>query len=215
MTRILVTGFMPFPGAPLNPTEWLIGALGRETDPVPGAEIVTRLLPTTYDVCESVLTPLVDELKPDAVVQFGLSAKADGFTLERTAYNMLGVGRPDSAGGMAPAPWIEPLGPGSRSSGLPLGAIATALSAAHLPWSWSDSAGDYMCNLVFYRMRLAMPEAPTGFIHLPYTIPMQEKALAAGAAMPAGAPMREEDMLAGAKIVLGAVAARLAAPAIA
>ena len=55
-----------------------------------------------------------------------------------------------------------------------------------------------MCNLVFYRCRIALPEAPTGFVHLPYTIPMQAEALAAGAPQPAGVPMSEADMFAAA-----------------
>ena len=103
-------------------------------------------------------------------------------------------------------PWIDPLGPATRASGLPLAAIAAALATEGLAHDWSDSAGDYMCNLVFYRCRIARPDAPTGFIHLPYTIPMQAEAIAAGAPQPAGVPMSETDMLAAAKIVLQTVA---------
>ena len=208
---ILTTGFEPFPSAPLNPTAWLMNRLGEEGWTPEGARLALRTLPTTYDVCEAALLPLVEGLKPAAIVQFGLSARATGVTLERTALNMQTTARPDAAGGFAATPWIDPLGPATRASGLPLAAIAAALAAEGLAHDWSDSAGDYMCNLVFYRCRIARPDAPTGFIHLPYTIPMQAEAIAAGAPQPAGVPMSESDMLAAAKIVLQTVANALRA----
>jgi pyroglutamyl-peptidase len=209
MPTILATGFLPFPSAPVNPTEWLIRTLEAEGWQPEGARLVTHILPTVFDVYERSLKPMIDKVKPDAVVQFGLSAKANGFTLERTAYNMQTVRRPDGEGAFAPARWIEPMAPATHISSLPLPEIAQELHEARLPVEWSDSAGDYMCNLVFYRCRVALPHAMTGFIHLPYTVPMEEEALACGAPQSTGIAMSEASMLTGAKIILGEVARAL------
>ena len=213
MSLILVTGFEPFPSAPLNPTAWLIEQLNAEGWVPDGVGLEARVLPTTYDVCDTTLMPLLDALKPDAVVQFGLSAKATGFVLERTAINTQHTAKPDSAGRFAAAPWIDPLSPGTRASSLPLNDIAGALEAAGLPWDFSDHAGQYMCNLVFFRTRLALPDLMTGFVHVPYTTPMQAEIVAKGAPAPEGVPLAEADLLRGAKLVLAAVAARLTAGA--
>jgi pyroglutamyl-peptidase len=210
---ILATGFEPFPSAPLNPTAWLIEQLKAGGWAPEGVRLEARVLPTTYDVCETTLMPLLDELKPDAVVQFGLSAKAMGFTLERTAINTQHTSKPDSAGRFAVTPWIDPMAPGTRGSSLPLNDIAVALEAAGLPWDFSDHAGQYMCNLVFFRTRLALPGLMTGFVHVPYTAPMQAEIIATGAPVPEGVPLEEADLLRGAKLVVDAVAARLRAPA--
>ena len=111
---ILATGFLPFPSAPLNPTAWLMRRLGEEGWTPEGARLALHTLPTTYDVCEAALMPLIADLKPAAVVQFGLSARATGVTLERTALNMQTTARPDAAGGFAATPWIDPLGPATN-----------------------------------------------------------------------------------------------------
>ncbi len=195
---ILVTGFMPFPGAPENPTMRIVEAL--DGDEIGGAAVTARVLPTVYGVFEDALAPLIDGTKPRAVVSFGLSAKATGFMLERTAVNTCGPGRPDMAGGLPPSRWLDPTGPATCGSGLPLARIAEALRNAGLPWDWSDSAGDYICNLVFYRARRAHPDLPTGFVHIPYTQEQQARLGLGEFALP------EADLIAGARAIVAAVA---------
>src|SRR5262245_23007202 len=94
---ILATGFSVFPGAPENPTALAITELERTHWQPSGAKLVTRILPVRYDIWQEVGT-IIEQAKPDAVIGFGLSAKAAGFTLEATARNQLGLGRPDAGG---------------------------------------------------------------------------------------------------------------------
>lgn len=164
---ILVTGFTPFPGAPENPTMKIVEALDGAR--AGGVRIVARVLPTLFAVFEDHLSPLIAEIAPRAILSFGLSAKATGFMLERTAVNACGAGRLDAGGLSYPARWLDPLGPATCTSALPLAAMAAALEEAGIPWDWSDSAGDYICNLIFYRTRRAHGGLPTGFVHVPYT----------------------------------------------
>jgi pyroglutamyl-peptidase len=201
---VLVTGFEPFPGAPVNPTELLIGWLKKSGWKPRNTTLVSHVLPTRFDVFETRLGPLLNEHRPDAIVSFGLSAKAKGFTLERFARNTCLMERPDSSGSSLATPLIDPLGADTRSSTLPLAAIAHRLEAAELPWAWSDDAGGYICNLVFYRTLAAKvaTAVPSGFVHVPYTT-AQHAALGLSADV---FSLDESDLITGARIVIEAVA---------
>lgn len=206
---LLVTGFQPFPSAPLNPSEWLIEALRAEEWAPDGARLELAVLPTVHDVWDRRLRLLIEKTNPAAVVQFGLSAKAHGFVLERTAVNTQHTDRADAEGAFATSSWIDPMVPGTRSSSLDLNTVAEALDAVGLPWDWSDDAGLYICNQCFFRVRTALPNRPTGFVHIPYTQAMQRQVITAGTPMPAGTPLSDEDLLQGAKLILTAVASTL------
>ncbi|HRK70558.1 MAG TPA: hypothetical protein PLA85_03155 [Micropepsaceae bacterium] len=200
--HVLVTGFQPFPGAPENPTEVLMRHLA-ENPPQGGASFSVRVLPTTFDVFERVLAPAIAELRPDAVVSFGLSAKAQGFTFERLARNEAKQAAPDATGAVAASPWLDPLGPATLGTGLPLPAMAARLDALSLPHALSDDAGAYMCNLVFYKTRRLMPERPTGFIHVPYLAEQRDRLSEEGRIDAGLFALSEDDLLAGARAVLG------------
>jgi pyroglutamyl-peptidase len=201
---VLVTGFEPFPGAPVNPTEQLIGWLRRSAWAPPRVTLLSLVLPTRFDVFETRLGPLLKEHQPDAIVSFGLSAKAKGFTLERTARNTCLMERPDSSGTTLISPLIDPFGTETRASMLPLAAIAHRLGEARLPWNWSDDAGGYICNLVFYRTLAARvaTAVPSGFVHVPYTT-AQHRSLGLSKEVYA---LDEDDLIKGAKVVIETVA---------
>jgi len=167
---MLVTGFGPFPGVPENPTEALVGALACEPGFAGRAVFRFEVLPVEYEAVRPRLAMLGREFSPDIVVHFGVSARAVGFTLERIARNEIAAAKPDNRGAL-------PVGgpicarAGDFSSTLPLDAIHEALTARGLPVAWSDDAGGYLCNFLFYLSRSA--ECPgfappmCGFIHVP------------------------------------------------
>ena len=95
---ILATGFGVFPGAPENPTAWAMAEHERSGWQPEGARLATRTLPVRFDLWENELRPLLASAKPDAVISFGLSAKAVGMTLESTARNTIAKDRPDFTG---------------------------------------------------------------------------------------------------------------------
>ncbi|UUP19113.1 pyroglutamyl-peptidase I [Nitratireductor thuwali] len=166
--RVLVTGFGPFPGAPVNPTEWLVEALGGQ--PWSDAELRAAVLAVEYATVAQNAEKLGESHSPDIAIHFGLSAMAQGFTLERIARNEIRRGRADSAGELAASDRICD-GEAVLPSTLPLAHIEAALKAHGLPVSWSDDAGGYLCNYLFYLSR--SPQWPrfapamSGFIHVP------------------------------------------------
>lgn len=171
--RVLVTGFEPFPGAPVNPTEWLVPELIRHAPAFEGlAAFHAQVLPVDYAAVGPRLSEIGRAFAPDIAIHFGLAGECRGFRLERTARNTFAGARADNAGAVPEASAICE-GPATLPSTLPLGAIHEALSANALPVEWSDDAGAYLCNMVFTLSRAHACEgftpAASGFVHVPLT----------------------------------------------
>ncbi|MCE9521620.1 MAG: hypothetical protein K8S25_04220 [Alphaproteobacteria bacterium] len=181
---ILATGFSVFPGAPENPTAWAMEEIEGSGWQPSGARLVTRTLPVKFDLWEREFSPLLAERNPDAVISFGLSAKATGITLESTARNAVATDRPDFTGACSRSACVNDTGPDVLPTRLPLSAISNALRARDIPMARSDSAGDYLCNLLFYRLMEhagAGGARVAGFIHVPYIDVQARRLIAAGA----------------------------------
>ena len=205
IVRVLVTGFSVFPGAPANPTAWAIEQLQRERWHPRGGHLVARTLPVRFDLWESEMEPLLDEVRPDIAIAFGLSAKATGITLESTAHNVVATDRPDFTGACATGACVVENGSDRYASRLPLRDIEANLRAAGLPVAASDSAGDYLCNLTFYRlMTLPAKGGPrlAGFIHVPYLDTQVARLAAQGHDVPHASTLTEEQMIAAVKSVV-------------
>lgn len=207
---ILATGFSVFPGAPENPTAWAMGELERTGWQPAGARLVTRTLPVQFDIWERSYRPLLAETKPDAVVAFGLSAKAKGITLESTARNRVATDRPDFTGACSWGDCVSAGGPAVRPTRLPLGDISVALRKADVAVARSDDAGDYMCNLLFYRLiEYAEAGGPqiAGFVHVPYLEPQARRLIAEGAIADGVFTLSEAELLRGVRAVVQACVA--------
>ena len=212
---ILATGFDIFPGAPENPTAWAIGELARTRWQPAGARLETTVLPVTFDMWEGHALPLIGRLRPVSVIAFGLSAKTTGITLESTARNTVDVERPDFAGNRASDRQVKADGPATVLTALPLSAIETALQDARIPIVHSQDAGDYLCNMLFYRLLHTANETgvrQSGFIHVPYLKSQIDRLSAAGKDIVHGGTLDEEQLLRGMKTVITTCAAVLSPP---
>ncbi len=178
---ILITGFGPFPGVPDNPSEKLVkrAAQLRLAD---NFSVQARVLPTEFGAAGKALRQAIAEVKPDIVICFGVAARSGQIRVERAAWNTVTTERKDAAGCTAQSAVVCDGGPDGYGATLPVEKIVEALNRRGL-WSvGSDSAGDYLCNAVFYEL---MHEIATsgahvrgGFIHIP--MPRAGKALSAG-----------------------------------
>ncbi|TAN02615.1 MAG: pyroglutamyl-peptidase I [Rhizobiaceae bacterium] len=200
--RLLVTGFEPFPGAPVNPTEWLAKTLQKEP-PEGSSAFQAEVLPVDYTAIRPALSGIGRAFRPDIAIHFGLAAECHGFRLERIARNSFAGARPDNAGAMPSSEKICE-GPAELPSNLPLEAIHDVLAADGLPVEWSDNAGAYLCNMVFTLSRAHgikdFSPAMSGFVHVP--------------PVGAGTALANAELLSGAKIVIAqAIAAWNVSPA--
>ena len=163
---ILVTGFSPFPGAPVNPTEQLMRRLpkrlGRHQF---GVDFVFKVLPTTWAGRQDITAALRDELAPDAIVHFGVDGTRRTMNIETCAVNRAIRVRLDAAGKAPARPELTVSGERSRRSTLPARALRDAAETGGTPASLSENAGTYLCNATLWDS--VGSGIPSIFVHVP------------------------------------------------
>ena len=165
--RILLTGFEPFGGDPVNPSLLIARALDGEV--VAGARVEAVELPCVFHRALSALDEALARTRPVLAVALGLAAGREGLSIERVAINVDDARIPDNAGAQPVDEPIAPGGPAAWFSTLPIKAMAAELNAAGVPASVSQTAGTFVCNHVFYglQQRLVGTGVRSGFIHVP------------------------------------------------
>jgi pyroglutamyl-peptidase len=183
--RVLLTGFGPFPGVAVNPSEMVVAELGARPRPHDGIELVTSTLPVEYEAAGARIRELIPSVGPDAVLCLGVAAGRTAINLERFALNLDDAPIPDNAGQLLQGTAIVPDGPAAYQSTLPLDRMHAALVALDVPVTMSNHAGTYICNHTFYAARHHIEtlgrRAPCGLIHIPLPLEL------AGIQAPAGA----------------------------
>ncbi len=168
---ILLTGFGPFPGVPINATSLLaprLAAAARER--FPGYRVVSHLLPTEWRAAPEVLDAALAETRPVLALHFGVSSRAYGFTLEMRARNHCSHA-PDACGELPAQACIAADGPQFLPASIPAHAIVAGLRRRGIAASLSRDAGAYLCNAVLYHALSKSADRPrarrAGFVHLP------------------------------------------------
>lgn len=169
--RLLVTGFGPFPGVPVNPTEALVEELAAQKERFAHlCDLRTEVFPVDYRALPGRLEDIGTGFGPDIAIHFGLSLRATGIQLERKARNVIAEGKPDDTGHIPQSRHIR-ADAGDVDSSLPLEEISDALQAEGLPVGFSDDAGAYLCNYLFYlsgaHFCTGFAPSMSGFIHMP------------------------------------------------
>lgn len=173
MTTILITGFGPFPGAPYNPTERLVRALGSVRRPaLRDVTIVTHVFPVSYAAVDRDLPTLLAKHKPDAVLMFGLAARTRYIRIETRARNALAL-MPDATSASLRRSQIVRGAPAALPLPAPVRHLLAAARQARLPAALSPDAGRYLCNYLCWRAAEAAgkPGGPraAAFVHVPLT----------------------------------------------
>ncbi|HEY7398253.1 MAG TPA: HIT domain-containing protein [Gaiellaceae bacterium] len=166
--RVLVTGFEPFGGSTVNPSQLLVERLAAA--PPAEVELSTALLPVSYGRTPGALLEALRASDPEVVVCFGQASRRTAITVERVALNLDDASDADNEGVVSSGP-IEPDAPASYWSTLPVDELVAELRSAGVPAAVSRDAGGYLCNRVFFTlMRYAATERPGlmgGFVHVP------------------------------------------------
>lgn len=167
--KLLLTGFEPFGGSKINPSELLIRRLAGER--IGEFTVSSVLLPVDRIVGPEKLLERLKTLDPDAALCLGEAPGRAAVTIERIAVNLIDFGIPDNAGNQAVDEPVLPGEPAAYFSTLPVRECLQALLDAGIPTELSLSAGSYLCNQVFYHLlhyvAASNRQIPVGFIHLP------------------------------------------------
>lgn len=171
-TRVLLTGFEPFPADSIRDNSSEHAVTGFAADPVEAISVMTMVLPVEFDTAPAMLREAIGRCEPDVVIGFGQGRSE--VDLETTAYNLkdssaIAGGVPDNRGLIGEGSAIVDDGPAELASGLPLALIEQDLTAAGIAVAMSDDPGRYVCNDLFYELMTAARGRPTvaGFVHLP------------------------------------------------
>ena len=166
---VLLTGFAPFGGEPINPSWEAVKALrGRR---IAGHRVVARQLPVEFGASLKALRAAIRESRPSLVLCVGQASGRAAISLERVAINVDDARIPDNAGAQPIDVRIAEDGPAAYFTGLPIKAMLAALREAGIPAEVSQTAGTYVCNHVFYGLMhmLRNRRIRAGFVHIPYS----------------------------------------------
>ena len=166
MTTLLLTGFEPFGGEPINPSWEVARALHGE---VMGEwRIESVQLPCVFALAPQALDQAQLRHAPVAVLCLGQAEGRSDITPERVAINCINARQPDNSGAQPREESVIEGGPTAYFSRLPLSAMVQRLRELDIPASISNTAGTYVCNQVFYHLMHHWPgRKPAGFVHLP------------------------------------------------
>ena len=160
---VLVTGFEPFGAIALNPSEAIARALnGRR---IAGARIVGRVLPVALARINDAVRAALRDTRPDLVLALGVARATHAIRIESRAMNRADFEIADNDGTQVAGALLDPAGPASRSTRLPLKRLARAIGRARIGVRHSTDAGAYLCNAGYFAL-LGTP-TPCVFLHLP------------------------------------------------
>jgi pyroglutamyl-peptidase len=167
--RILLAGFGPFPGAPVNPSAALARALARRRRPaLAELQRTVHVFATNYASVDRDMPQLFAE-KPDIVLIFGLAARRRYISIETRARNAVSRLFPDAGGQRSARGFIENGGPDALRGRAPFYRLLGATRPTNVPVRLSRDAGRYLCNYAYWR---ALEQSPRGqplvqFVHIP------------------------------------------------
>jgi pyroglutamyl-peptidase len=158
----LISGFQPFDGAIINPSEIVSAHFGGISLPVVRQKAFDALLEAFH------------RLNPDAILMLGQAGGTDHIRLERIAVNLDDYSIPDNEGNQPKEEKVILDAPDAYFSTLPLRRIFDQLTFCKIPVQFSLSAGTYICNHLFFQVMHFLHRQkiniPAGFIHLPPTM---------------------------------------------
>src|SRR5712692_847528 len=169
---ILITGFGPFPGAPHNPTDPLVGELARRRHPAfAGVRRVADGFRVSYEAVDRELPELLAREQPDVLIMFGLAVRTKHIRIETRARNALTRVVADAGGNRPLSGMIVPGAAAALLLRAPAQRLVMAARSAGVPAAVSRDAGRYLCNYLCWRA--AEAAVGTGrlrvvaFVHVP------------------------------------------------
>lgn len=171
--KLLLTAFDPFGGERINPAQEAVKLVSEQ---VGNVQIIKHDVPTVFGKSVEVVTDIIAQHHPDAVLCIGQAGGRAGLTPERVAINLDDAPIPDNAGNQPVDTAIFADGQNAYFSTLPVKAMAAAIRDAGLPAYISYTAGTFVCNHlmygVLYTLEKLYPGVRGGFMHVPL-IPSQ------------------------------------------
>ena len=175
MKKLLATGFEPFDGYSVNPSDELVKAIsGRK---IAGYNIVGVTLPLDYATALDKLEEMSAAHNPQVILCCGQASRAT-VSIERIAINALGTKRADNYGNTPETDVIDADAPAAYYANIDPHPLVEALKDEGIPAYVSYHAGIYGCNWILFnilhRIAAGKIRGRATFIHFP---PLPSQAL--------------------------------------
>jgi len=168
MTDILITGFTPFDGRPVN-ASWVAARTLCRRGQYRCHTLRALEIPVCWGAPREALANSLQTQVPDLILSMG-EGEAGIFRIETRARNTRRE-RADNAGRLPEGQPNSLSGPQERLSSFASGAVCEALAAQGIPIRLSVDAGAYLCEELLYTLE-EFREAQSGnlrvlFVHVP------------------------------------------------
>ncbi len=166
---ILLSGFGPFDGVPVNPSWQAVEPLADVM--IAGYDVRVIQVPVIWDEALPTYFEAYDRLRPAIAIASGVARGGAGIRIETTARNY--AAGTDVAGAAWSAGPIDPSGPSTYDATLPVDRLIDALGKTNHSTMLSDNAGEYLCNFLFFGLmrKVAAEDSGrnrvAGFVHVP------------------------------------------------
>ncbi|NHJ03081.1 MAG: pyroglutamyl-peptidase I [Candidatus Heimdallarchaeota archaeon] len=171
MKKLLLTGFEPFGGYEVNPSELIARDFDGYT--ISDIKISGRVIPLKFNEIYAAITTNIKEISPNFIINLG-QAPRPAISFEKVAINLANAQKVAYNCGTTPDDEILiKEGPLAYFSSLPLKFLVQYLEKHKIPSYISYSAGTFGCNQIFYYSMHHVNNSPpnqkvlAGFIHLP------------------------------------------------
>jgi pyroglutamyl-peptidase len=166
--RLLLTGYEPFGGEPVNPSAQLVERLAARPPDTQPFEQRAVVLPVAAGRLLGALGAALAAWPPDVLLAVGQATGRHRVEVELVARNMLDTrGEADNDGHVADGEVLVADGPAELALRLDVEPACTALAAEGLPIGVSRDAGRHLCNALLYELLLRHPGLPSLFVHVP------------------------------------------------
>ena len=162
--KILVTGFEPFDGDSINPSQEFIEWL--ETKDY-SFELKTLVLPVSFAHAYNRLQAIIDEFNPTHVILTGLAKNRAEITFERIGINWVDARIPDNEGLVLSNQKILKNGVDGLFTTIDPVMLINVVKNYGAHAKVSCSAGEFVCNYLLYLYLVNNKNCPGIFIHLP------------------------------------------------
>lgn len=171
--KVLVSGFKPFLGQSINPSEIIAIELSKKI-----AQVKSVILPVEFTKSFILLKDHIEQELPDYLIMLGQASGRKKISLEKVALNWNQTSVSDEAGLTPVMGSIIKNSALALMSNFPIDAVFEKLKSPELEISFS--AGTYVCNEIYYHVLKNFKEKSlkSVFIHLPLIpeqVPINDK----------------------------------------
>ncbi len=168
MHEILITGFTPFDGRPVN-ASWIAASALAQARVFRGHRLRAIEIPVCWGAPRIALAQALEAGTPSFILSMG-EGEPGIFRLETRARNARRE-RADNAGRVPAGEPNSPTGPDERRSSFACQSLCEALAAQGIPVRLSEDAGAYLCEELLYTLEELREATPAIeqvlFVHVP------------------------------------------------